>query len=50
MERIPMGAVALFMSDDENMRVNIIHGKVFLSVFMDMSTKKLVLQRIFGRS
>lgn len=38
--------VALFMSDDGNMRVNIIHGKIFPSVFMDASTKKLILHRI----
>lgn len=38
--------VALFMSDDGNMRVNIIHGKTFPSVFMDKSTKKLILHRI----
>ena len=38
--------VALFMSDDGNMRVNIIHGKTFPSVFMDRSTKKLILLRI----
>lgn len=38
--------VALFMSDDGNTRVNIIHGKTLPFVFMDMSTKKLILQRI----
>ncbi len=38
--------VALFMSDDGNMRVNIIHGKTFPAVFMDISTKKLILRRI----
>lgn len=38
--------VALFTSEDGNMRVNIIHGKTFPSVFMDASMKKLILQRI----
>ncbi len=38
--------VALFMSDDGNTRVNIIHGKTLPFIFMDMSTKKLILQRI----
>ncbi len=38
--------VALFMSEDGNTRVNIIHGKTLPFVFMDMSTKKLILQRI----
>lgn len=38
--------VALFMSNDGNTRVNIIHGKTLPFVFMDISTKKLILQRI----
>lgn len=38
--------VALFMSEDGNTRVNIIHGKTFPFVFMDMATKKLILHRI----
>lgn len=38
--------VALFMSDDGNTRVNIIHGEKLPFVFMDKSTKKLILQRI----
>ncbi|MBD5493738.1 MAG: hypothetical protein HDR12_05005 [Lachnospiraceae bacterium] len=38
--------VALFMSEDGNTRVNILHGKTFPFVFMNMYTKKLILQRI----
>lgn len=38
--------VALFMSEDGNTRVNILHGKTFPFVFMNMHTKKLILQRI----
>lgn len=38
--------VALFMSEDGNTRVNIIHGKTLPFVYMNMFTKKLILQRI----
>lgn len=38
--------VALFMSEDGNTRVNIIHGKTLPFVFMDISTKRLILQRV----
>ena len=38
--------VALFMSDDGNTRVNVIHSETFPFVFMNMHTKKLILQRI----
>ncbi len=38
--------VAIFMSDDGNTRVNIIHGKTFPFVFMDVASKKLILRRI----
>lgn len=38
--------VAMFMNDDGNTRVNILHGKTFPFVFMNMYTKKLILQRI----
>lgn len=42
--------VAIFMSDDGNIRINIIHGKTFPFVFMDAATKKLILQRIMEES
>lgn len=38
--------VAMFMSDDGNTRINIIHGKTFPFVYMDLSTKRMILQRI----
>lgn len=38
--------VALFMSEDGNVRVNIIHGKTFPFVFVNHSFKVLVLKRI----
>lgn len=38
--------VALFMSEDGNTRINIVHGKTLPFVFMDISTKKLILQRV----
>lgn len=38
--------VALFMSDDGNTRVNIIHGKVFPFVYVNQEYQVLVLKRI----
>lgn len=42
--------VAIFMSNDGNTRINIIHGVKFPFVFMDDATKKLILQRIIEES
>ncbi len=38
--------VALFMSNDGNTRINIIHGETLPFVFMDKPTKSLTLKRI----
>lgn len=42
--------IALFMSKDGNTRVNIIHSKIFPSIFMNDNTKRLILQRIWEES
>lgn len=38
--------VALFMSEDGNIRVNVIHGKIFPFVFVNDSYKRMTLERI----
>lgn len=38
--------VALFMSEDGNVRVNIIHNQIFPFVFMNDAAKKLIVNRI----
>lgn len=39
--------VALFMSEDGNVRVNIIHSMIFPSIFVNDWVKRLTIQRIF---
>lgn len=38
--------VALFMSEDGNVRVNVIHKQIFPFIFMNDAAKKLILSRI----
>lgn len=43
-------SVALFMNKDGNVRVNIIHSKIFPSIFVNDWVKRLTIQRIIEES
>lgn len=42
--------IALFMNNDGNVRVNIIYSKIFPFVYMNVATKRLIIERIIEKA